>query len=275
MLQEIPEPTDIARIAGKDITYAQLRSNFNLPEMAIVKGCNAMVIDDGQAMQRLQFYHFMACFPIRGFSGKSFKRLMQVDTLLQSPIGFFDPVIVNAKVLNEVGFGPRQTELLLHGILKWRTKGFELFRIIRSLGINNCGNRIAKEWSKKLAGIGYNFDSMAGKVLEELENSDHRINNMQMRLRNMGYTIHLPVEDTAPAANTVKFLMTGSPKSFGYKTKALFKSELVTWLEVDKLKDAQVLITDNLQSTSSKMKQAKSLGIETITYGMAVLKAKA
>lgn len=65
--------------------------------------------------------------------------------------------------------------------------------------------------------------------------------------------------------------MTGSPKGSGFKTKATFLERLspygYTHGKMTK-KDNQVdiLCTDDINSSTSKMELAKSLGVEIMTY---------
>jgi hypothetical protein len=66
--------------------------------------------------------------------------------------------------------------------------------------------------------------------------------------------------------------MTGSPKDFGFKTKTSFMEKLEPFgYQQDKMKKrnnpVDILVTDNLDSTSNKMKLAKELDIEIMTYG--------
>ena len=64
------------------------------------------------------------------------------------------------------------------------------------------------------------------------------------------------------------YVMTGSPVGFGYKTKAEFRASLSEgYVEVKKVEDADLLITDDLESRTSKMKKADKLGVVIKTYG--------
>jgi hypothetical protein len=62
--------------------------------------------------------------------------------------------------------------------------------------------------------------------------------------------------------------MTGSPKTFGFATKADFISKFPTVEEVSITdKKCQYLITDDYNSTSNKMGVAEKKGIIIKTYG--------
>lgn len=65
--------------------------------------------------------------------------------------------------------------------------------------------------------------------------------------------------------------MTGSPKSAGFKTKDSFFNKLKDYgFEKDKIKKTNntvdILVTDNINSQTSKMNLAKELDIEIMTY---------
>ena len=62
--------------------------------------------------------------------------------------------------------------------------------------------------------------------------------------------------------------MTGSPKAFGFKTKEEFIAQFPNVEEVS-VTDAKCnyLITDDLNSTSGKMKNAQKKGVKIVTYG--------
>lgn len=65
--------------------------------------------------------------------------------------------------------------------------------------------------------------------------------------------------------------MTGSPKSAGFSTKAAFLGELAPfgysqYKMTKKNNKVDILVTDDLSSTTNKMSLAKELGIEIMTY---------
>ena len=66
----------------------------------------------------------------------------------------------------------------------------------------------------------------------------------------------------------IKYILTGSPKAFGFKTKESFRSRLTeNFQEARSLKEANLLITDSMESDTNKMKTAHNLGIAIETYG--------
>ena len=77
-------------------------------------------------------------------------------------------------------------------------------------------------------------------------------------------------EATSLGSNsTIRITMTGSPKPYGYATKAVFVKHLeelgYNVEEVD-VKKCDILFTDDLSSTTGKMKTATELGKEIKTY---------
>ena len=86
-----------------------------------------------------------------------------------------------------------------------------------------------------------------------------------------GYTIEKE-QQTQITSDTITFEMTGSPKEFGFKTKDEFIKTVSAkgFVHTPLQKGTKYLITDDLQSDSSKMSKAKKLGIEIITYTQAL-----
>jgi len=65
--------------------------------------------------------------------------------------------------------------------------------------------------------------------------------------------------------------MTGSPKTSNFSTKAAFLAELAPYGyshgKMSKKNNAvDILVTDDLSSSTAKMQLAKSLGVEIMTY---------
>lgn len=66
-----------------------------------------------------------------------------------------------------------------------------------------------------------------------------------------------------------KIVMTGSPKSAGFSTKSIFLEQLSEFgFEDGKRinKETSILVTNDVNSQTSKMKKAAELGVEIMTY---------
>ena len=85
-------------------------------------------------------------------------------------------------------------------------------------------------------------------------------------LEHLGVNVDKP-EDKKDS-NTIYVCMTGSPKNFGFKTKEEFIAQFPNVEEVA-VTDAKCnyLITDDLNSSSGKMKAAEKKGVKIVTYG--------
>lgn len=68
---------------------------------------------------------------------------------------------------------------------------------------------------------------------------------------------------------SLTYEMTGSPKDFGFSTKGEFTkmAENAGFKNTKLEKGTRYLITDSMDSDSSKMQKARKLGVEIITYG--------
>jgi hypothetical protein len=92
------------------------------------------------------------------------------------------------------------------------------------------------------------------------------IMNKKKQLEEVGINVTLPTADVVND-DTQFVVLTGSPKPH-YATKELFLLAHPNLIDVGKLTDKRVnmLVTDDMSSTSSKMKDAQKKGIKIVTY---------
>ena len=95
-----------------------------------------------------------------------------------------------------------------------------------------------------------------------------RIDESVEKLNSYGINVVLLKEDTTEYSATYE--MTGSPKGFGFATKSEFEKVVKNWKHTKLEKGTTYLITDDLNSTSSKMKKAQKNGTKILTYEQAV-----
>lgn len=148
-------------------------------------------------------------------------------------------------------------------------KELPLHKIVKFMGIENLGNSIAKQVSNKIAGIDYSFKSLDKSVCKGWDVGEERYENLMkliQKVQSNGIEVIYP-EAIIIAEDTIKYEMTGSPKAFGFKTKKEFIDYATSkgWVHT-KLNEADKLITDNVNGSSSKMKSAAKKGIEIILY---------
>ena len=251
-------------ILDKSFTYDELQEKFNLPPNCTIDGPNAWANDSAELINLMHFRHFLSQFPLDGFGPGSYSRLSTIEELVTEPSNLFNPDVINKQSLLACGFGPTQSTNFIVELNKYKS-GIHLRRIIRSFSVNGCGPGTAKEFAKKLSNIPYSFDSKTGDVIRSLEALTDDIIRRCKTIEEYGYTILYEKEEVVKAS-TMKFVLTGSPKDYGFKTKDEFKKSIPHWSETPKLQDAHMLITDDVNSSSSKTKSANKLGIRICTY---------
>ena len=146
-------------------------------------------------------------------------------------------------------------------------KSLTYAQVILMMGYDGVGKKLAEQVAKDYCGLKPDYKGHE-KVLIEIfkdENIRSYIQNAVEHLESFG--VHVDKPEVKKDNNTVYVCMTGSPKSFGYKTKEEFISQFSNVEEVSVTdKNCQYLITDSLTSTSGKMKNAQKRGIKIVTY---------
>lgn len=259
-----------ATILNQEFSYEELQERFNLPKDAIVEGCNAIATDSTERLKALDFRHFISMFPIDGFSVQSHIQLQDLESLFDDPFLLFDSNTITESNLRSIGFGPSQSKSFVKGMELWKSKGIDTWRIIRALSINGAGGSTCKQFARFMAGKVYSFDSKTKAIIQELHDRHGEIESNIQRIKDYGFKINLPQDDVEPKTDAKKYLLTGSPKGAGFSTKEIFKKEIPNWVEVGNIKLADILITDDLDSKSSKTSAAKKLGKQIITYSQAI-----
>jgi len=162
----------------------------------------------------------------------------------------------------------RSHELFLNAFnnIKFLTYG----QVIVLMSYNNVGLKLADQVANMYTGSSADFAGHDRSIVEMFKGEDvkARIEAKIESLVSVGIDVEVPVQKEI-TNDSLFVCMTGSPKPFGFATKKVF-TELIG----DKLnevsitsKDCQYLITDDLNSKSSKMKNAEKKGIEIVTYG--------
>jgi DNA ligase (NAD+) len=181
-----------------------------------------------------------------------------------------------------------QYEMSIHGVMNKNMEKFvdelksktsiTLETVIAMMsyeGMSNGGKTI-KEVAKKLAGLDYSFKGLEKSVVsgwEEGETKREEVESIVKELRSNRIEVVYPkVKETtgATSGSTIRITMTGSPKPYGYATKTVFVKHLEEMgynvEEVD-VKKCDILFTDDLSSTTGKMKTASELGKTIKEYG--------
>lgn len=166
-----------------------------------------------------------------------------------------------------IKLGSRSHELFVKAFKNIKSLTYE--QVIQMIGYENVGKKLSTQLAREHAGLDYDYAHLERALVEKLrspEISDY-IKYVVSGLEALGISIDRPKEEKK-SSDSYGVCMTGSPKSFGYATKAEFLSKFTNLYEVS-LSDSncKYLVTDDLFSTSSKMKTAQKKGIEIKTYG--------
>lgn len=149
-------------------------------------------------------------------------------------------------------------------------KSVSYAQVIVMMGYSNVGIKLAEQIANYYFDCNPDFTNQDRSLVELLtkEETKLKVEEKVAKLINCGIIVDIPTIKEKNE-NAIYVCMTGSPKEFGFATKADFESKFDGIL-VDvsiSSKECQYLITDDLTSTSSKMKTAQKKGIEILTYG--------
>jgi len=147
-------------------------------------------------------------------------------------------------------------------------KSLTFAQVILMMGYDGVGRKLADQVAKDYCGVEPDYKGHEKALVEMFkdENVKNYILNAVSVLESRGITIDKPINKNN--MNTIYVCMTGSPRDFGFKTKEEFISRFPNVEQVS-VTDARCnyLITDSLNSTSSKMKNAQKKGVKIVTYG--------
>ena len=156
--------------------------------------------------------------------------------------------------------------------LKQYAQYITVYDIIRSCCIPGCRDKSAKVCEKIILGLPYNTTSINRAAYQwALDVNNPYYIKVMNYIDKFGISIEDEavdeVENTASNNEKIPIVMTGSPKQFGFKTKAEFLNAHPEFVDVgSSIKDCKILFTDDLNSTSGKMKQAAKYGVEVRLY---------
>jgi DNA ligase (NAD+) len=163
--------------------------------------------------------------------------------------------------------GSRSQEIFINSFKN--IKSLTYAQVILMMGYDGVGSKLAEQAAKEYCGLTPDYSSMERALVYMLQDPEKMlyIKNAVNTLTLLGITIDKPVSKSENPS-TVYICMTGGPKNFGYKTKEEFISQFANAEEVS-ITDVKCkyLVTDDYNSTSSKMKIANKKGITITTYG--------
>lgn len=141
--------------------------------------------------------------------------------------------------------------------------------IIASCNFPFCGKRMSHEVANKLMGAEYSFAHMATAGYQWCEDANSpEMNMIQEILDALGKTFedfafkYNDEAETKPAA--IPIIMTGEPND--YATKAEFLKMHPEYRNTTSWKEVQIVFTNSLDSTTSKMQKARKNNIKIMLY---------
>jgi DNA ligase (NAD+) len=179
----------------------------------------------------------------------------------------FDREIFNRENLVKTGFFKegRQLDIILeamHGI-----EEVTLTQVILACQYDQIGNAAAEKLALHFSEQEADFSGLNRAALNNVINDHSLMDSLIETFERSGVKVTRPKLEIVDAATT--FEMTGSPKDFGFSAKGDFlKLASEAGFKHTKLeKGTRYLITDSLESSSSKMQKAVKVGAQIITYG--------
>ena len=134
------------------------------------------------------------------------------------------------------------------------------------MGVDGMGHTTAKQLGNYISGIPHNFSGLQKDIISGFGPGESRRHEYEMMVESIAPYINIILPEKI-SEDSIPFEMTGSPKSFGFKTKDEFlKLAKEKGYYHASLKDANVLFVDDINSSSSKMKTAQSKGVKIMLY---------
>lgn len=154
---------------------------------------------------------------------------------------------------------------IIQGLKDFR-ENITLEDIIQSFCFKNCGKRASIVCAKILRGEEYSTANLSQSVYGWALDKNSVEYNLVMDVVD---ELNIDIESNNSSNNSgsqIPIIMTGSPKPFGYNTKKDFLNAHPEYIETTSWTDCKILFTDDLSSTSGKMKKATKAGIPIKTY---------
>lgn len=236
-------------------------------ELEVINGLHLQCTnDDCGGIEFKKFLHSFNMLSVDGTGGKLIKKVYEAGFT-----NIMDVLSENFTIDNLTDDSDLKEGKTLQRMFEQvkNIKSIHLRTVIKFMGIDNLGNSVSKQVANKIAGIDYSFSSLQKSLCTGWEIGEERytqLMEMVQKLESYGISVEYP-EAEVISEDTIKYEMTGSPKSFGFATKKEFTDYASSkgWVHT-KLNEATCLITDDLNSSSSKMKTAEKKGIKIVTY---------
>lgn len=251
-----------------EIVHAAGTENINLPEDSEVNGVHLMkIFNDESELQRNQFIASANALNINTIGPAAASNLWDslhndIDNLCNIVLLMTDD---NCELIYEKLGKSRSVDNIVKNLKEFRSH-LTLEDLILSFCFKNCGHRASALCAKIITGQDYSTASMGAESYKWAENPNSKeymqvVNTAEL----LGISLE-PTEDDSADGDKIPVIMTGSPKEFGFNTKKDFLAAHPEYVETTSWSDCKILFTDDLSSTSGKMKKAAKAGIPVKLY---------
>lgn len=251
-----------------EIVHAAGTENINLPEDSEVNGVHLMkIFNDESELQKNQFIASANALNINTIGPAAASNLWDslhndVDNLCNIVLLMTDD---NCELIYEKLGKSRSVDNIVKNLKEFRSH-LTLEELILSFCFKNCGHRASALCAKIITGQDYSTASMGAESYKWAENPNSKeymqvVNTAEL----LGISLE-PTEDDSADGDKIPVIMTGSPKEFGFNTKKDFLAAHPEYIETTSWSDCKILFTDDLNSTSGKMKKATKAGIPVKLY---------
>jgi DNA ligase (NAD+) len=228
------------------------------------QGVHLICINDSCLMT--EWFRFTQGVNWLGLDGVGGSMLHQLwDAGYRSGLELLNPTTFNKEIL--IGKGFKDGKILANMLEQVsRVKEVSPRTVLMMLGIRNMGHTTAKQIANYLSGVKYSFHGLEKSVVSGFEPGEPRRKAYEDALAFIQPYVKIVLPEKV-ADDAIGCEFTGSPKSFGYKTKEEFLAYAKSkGYYHSGLKDAQVLFTDDVNSSSSKMNAARKRGVKILLY---------
>lgn len=232
---------------------------------AYMSGIHLLCANEDCSYKTLKkFVNGMGVFGMNKFGGVTRRLIHEAGFTRISQV--FDRNVFNKNTL--IASGKFKDGKTLNSLLDEmeKLKTVTLAQIILSLGFEGIGSTASKQLAKYIRGKAYSFYNLEKEPLQGFEIGNEKrmkIEELVQIFSNRGVI----VEEDPVVINGIGYELTGSPKGAGFPVKEDLVKFLLTHGYVHEgLKTAKVLLTDSMNSPSSKMGEARKRKVPIYTY---------
>lgn len=229
-----------------------------------IQGVHLMCTSETCEMQKWhRFYQGVAWLDLDGVGGSMIKQLYAVG--YRSGLELLNPTKINKEILISKGF--KDGKILANMLEQLaRIKEITPKEILMMLAYRNMGGSTAAQIGNFISGVNYSFHGLEKAVVSGYEQGQPKRITYDTAVAEISQYVKIVLPKVI-SSDSIAYECTGSPKSAGYKTKEAFaQSAKDKGYHKVGLKDAKILFTDDINSFSSKMIEAKKRGIEIKLY---------